>query len=147
VFYRWQREFFENDIRLHIAIGHVTPKDMLVGRQSEIHAERDRKLEEVCQQRHLLRRQATRADADRRAAEQFPNTMGRCEDLLDASAGADDNPPASLPTLFFPASPQPDFIEKCSRSVEILVQTLEEHNAIQSRSPFRIWRSTPDRCA
>ncbi len=34
-----------NNVRLHSAIGFVTPQDMLAGRQQEIHAERDRKLE------------------------------------------------------------------------------------------------------
>jgi putative transposase len=34
-----------NYVRLHSAIGYVTPNDMLAGRQVEIHAERDRKLE------------------------------------------------------------------------------------------------------
>src|SRR5439155_4293155 len=37
-----------NTVRLHSAIGFVTPADMLAGRQKEIHAARDRKLEEVC---------------------------------------------------------------------------------------------------
>jgi putative transposase len=30
-----------NNVRLHSAIGYVTPKDMLAGRQQEIQAERD----------------------------------------------------------------------------------------------------------
>jgi putative transposase len=34
-----------NNVRFHSAIGYVTPKDMLAGRQVEIHTERDRKLE------------------------------------------------------------------------------------------------------
>jgi putative transposase len=34
-----------NTVRLHSAIGYVTPHDMLAGRQAEIHAARDRKLE------------------------------------------------------------------------------------------------------
>ena len=34
-----------NTVRLHSAIGYVTPKDKLEGRESEIFAERDRKLE------------------------------------------------------------------------------------------------------
>ena len=34
-----------NNIRLNSAIGYITPKDMLAGRQQEIHADRDRKLE------------------------------------------------------------------------------------------------------
>ena len=33
-----------NTVRLHSAIGFVTPADMLAGRQKEIHAARDRKL-------------------------------------------------------------------------------------------------------
>src|SRR3989442_7756479 len=44
-----------NTARLHSAIGYVTPHDMLVGRQAEIHAARDRKLEEARHQRQLRR--------------------------------------------------------------------------------------------
>ena len=47
-----------NTVRLHSAIGFVTPADMLAGRQSEIHAARDRKLEQAREQRQLRRRQA-----------------------------------------------------------------------------------------
>ena len=32
-----------NTVRLHSAIGFITPADMLAGRQAEIHAARDRK--------------------------------------------------------------------------------------------------------
>ena len=48
-----------NTVRLHSAIGYVTPHDMLQGRQAEIHAARDRKLEHARLQRQLLRRQAS----------------------------------------------------------------------------------------
>ena len=34
-----------NTVRLHSAIGYVTPQDRLAGRQAEIHAARDHKLE------------------------------------------------------------------------------------------------------
>jgi putative transposase len=34
-----------NTVRLHSAIGHVTPHDVLAGRQAEIHATRNRRLE------------------------------------------------------------------------------------------------------
>jgi hypothetical protein len=44
-----------NTVRLHSAIGYVTPQDMLAGRQAEIHAARDRKLEEARHQRQLRR--------------------------------------------------------------------------------------------
>ena len=47
-----------NTVRLHSAIGFVTPADMLAGRQNEIHAARDHKLEQARQQRQLRRRQA-----------------------------------------------------------------------------------------
>ena len=46
-----------NNIRLNSAIGYVTPKDMLLGRQAEIHAERDRKLDEARRLRQLRRQQ------------------------------------------------------------------------------------------
>ena len=49
-----------NKVRLNSAIGYITPKDMLTGRQQEIHAERDRKLEAAQKQRQLRRQQAAR---------------------------------------------------------------------------------------
>jgi len=47
-----------NTVRLHSAIGFTTPADMLAGRQAEIHAARDRKLEEARQQRQKRRQKA-----------------------------------------------------------------------------------------
>ena len=47
-----------NTVRLHSAIGYVTPQDMLAGRQAEIHAARDRKLDQARQQRQLRRQPA-----------------------------------------------------------------------------------------
>jgi hypothetical protein len=47
-----------NTARLHSAIGFVTPADMLARRQKQIHAARDRKLEEARRQRQLRRQQA-----------------------------------------------------------------------------------------
>jgi hypothetical protein len=47
-----------NNVRSNSAIGYITPKDMLVGRQQEIHAERDHKLEAARQQRQSRCRQA-----------------------------------------------------------------------------------------
>src|SRR5262249_26335982 len=49
-----------NKVRLNSAIGYITPKDMLAGRQQEIHAERDRKLEVARKQRQIRRQQAVR---------------------------------------------------------------------------------------
>jgi len=46
-----------NTVRLHSAIGFVTPADMLAGRQRQICEARDRKLEEARHQRQLRRQQ------------------------------------------------------------------------------------------
>jgi len=47
-----------NNVRLNSATGYVTPRDVLAGRQQEIHAERDRKLEAARQQRQSRRKRA-----------------------------------------------------------------------------------------
>ena len=52
------RDVNYNTVRLHSAIGFVTPADMLAGRQKEILDARDRKLEEARRQRQLRRQQA-----------------------------------------------------------------------------------------
>jgi hypothetical protein len=44
-----------HNVRLNSAIGYITPKDMLAGRQQEIHADRDRKLEAARKQRWIRR--------------------------------------------------------------------------------------------
>jgi transposase InsO family protein len=44
-----------NTVRLHSAVGYVTPQDMLDGRQAQIHAERDRKLEAAREERRKKR--------------------------------------------------------------------------------------------
>ena len=56
---------YYNGVRLHSAIGYVTPADRLAGRQAEIHAARDRKLEQARQLRQLRRQQASAAAANR----------------------------------------------------------------------------------
>jgi transposase InsO family protein len=53
-----------NTVRLHSAIGFVTPADMLAGRQEEIHTARDHKLEAARQQRQIRRQQAASAKRD-----------------------------------------------------------------------------------
>jgi len=57
-----------NNVRLHSAIGYLTPKDRLEGRQKEIFAERDRKLAEAREHR----KQARQAEH-----EQLPSTANR----------------------------------------------------------------------
>jgi len=50
-----------NTVRLHSAIGYVTPADKLAGREQEIFAERDRKLEQARQHRKIRRQAAASA--------------------------------------------------------------------------------------
>ena len=57
-------------MRLHSAVGFVTPADMLAGRQAEIHAARDRKLEEARQERQ--KRRAAAADVTARGTMTLP---------------------------------------------------------------------------
>ena len=47
-----------NNVRLNSAIGYITPKDMPARRRQEIHAGRDRKLEEARKQRQIRRQKA-----------------------------------------------------------------------------------------
>lgn len=47
-----------NEVRLHSAIGYVTPKDKLEGREADIFAQRDRKLAEARERRRVARQQA-----------------------------------------------------------------------------------------
>lgn len=55
-----------NTVRLHSAIGYVTPADMLTGRQQLIHDSRDRKLEAARARREEQRLRAREAAADGR---------------------------------------------------------------------------------
>ncbi|HEV2423692.1 MAG TPA: integrase core domain-containing protein [Terriglobia bacterium] len=70
-----------NRVRLHSAIGYVTPQAKLEGREPQIFAERDRKLEEARRQRQLHRQQA-------RAAESTPAHEGICLPPLAAGEGS-----------------------------------------------------------
>lgn len=47
---------YYNNLRLHSAIGYVTPRDMMAGRAPEIQAERELKLEEAREQGKLANR-------------------------------------------------------------------------------------------
>ena len=47
-----------NGVRLHSAIGYITPDDFLAGKAKEIWAERDRRLEAARERRRQLRKEA-----------------------------------------------------------------------------------------
>ncbi len=48
----------DNQVRLHSAIGYLTPADKLAGREAEIFAARDRKLAEARERRKTRRETA-----------------------------------------------------------------------------------------
>jgi hypothetical protein len=62
-----------NTRRLHSALGYVTPADKMAGREPEIFAARDRKLEAARQQRQVKRQAAKAALV---LAEEKPQTSG-----------------------------------------------------------------------
>ena len=66
-----------NNVRLNSATGYITPKDMLAGRQQEIHAERDRKLEAARKQRQV-RRHRVGCDGAGRRVQPHCSAKGNC---------------------------------------------------------------------
>lgn len=58
-----------NELRLHSALGYITPQDKLLGREQTIFAERDRKLEAAREQRRLERAQQRAQQGAQQGAE------------------------------------------------------------------------------
>jgi putative transposase len=89
-----------NTVRLHSAIGYVTPLDKLLGREAAIFAERDRKLAEA-RARRAACRQAARALADSAGAPTTTSTWAedRAPVGTDPSAdpGAKTEPGGTMP--------------------------------------------------
>jgi hypothetical protein len=77
-----------NHVRLHSAIGYVTPADKLAGREAEIFAQRDRKLEAARERRRQTRQLAsTGADAlQQRTTWAEDKAMQRCNPSADPGA-------------------------------------------------------------
>jgi hypothetical protein len=76
-----------NSVRLHSAIGYVTPADKLLGLEAVIHAERDRKLEEARQRRQQMRQVARDQGDPSRHAELSPSgTRGGPHGPLEITA-------------------------------------------------------------
>jgi hypothetical protein len=73
-----------NNVRLNSAVGYVTPKEMLAGRRGEIHAERDRKLEEARKQRQIRRQQACvkNEEAQPPGSAEAPDQFGSLPEVL-----------------------------------------------------------------
>jgi len=65
-----------NEVRLHSAIGYVSPADKLAGRERVIFAERDRKLD-AARERRKTARAASRADAPIDPGQPIARPVGR----------------------------------------------------------------------
>jgi Integrase core domain/CHC2 zinc finger len=87
-----------NEVRLHSAIGYVTPKDRLLGNDPAIHAQRDRKLAEARERRKAMRQTRHEQMEDRTdpsrpaidfAAVRAAITMAQVLALLGFSARSD----------------------------------------------------------
>jgi transposase InsO family protein len=97
-----------NQVRLHSAIGYITPQDKLLGREQEIFDERDRKLE-AARQHRAQRRQAWRESLQEvRSQALCYNKDAWAEDraLLGSNPSADSGPEAKHEV----ASPPPHFL-------------------------------------
>ena len=68
-----------NSVRLHSAIGYVTPKDKLEGRAEAILAERERKLQAARGRRAKMRRSSTQTGLTSRREETIIRTVGETE--------------------------------------------------------------------
>lgn len=78
-----------NDVRLHSALGYVTPADKLAGLEDVIFAERDRKLEEARQRRRAIQPTATRPFATGEEASQGVQRGGNEHPLQEPAPAAD----------------------------------------------------------
>ena len=88
-------EFVEhyNTVRLHSALGYVTPKDRLEGRHLEIYSQRDRKLEAARQQRQA-KRQAAFAGSQTKSDLTTTGVVGKVIASSETEAGSAEEQPA-----------------------------------------------------
>jgi transposase InsO family protein len=93
-----------NEVRLHSAIGYLTPKDKLEGRAEAIFADRDRKLAEARARRAELRRHPDLA-ADAGPTTTTPN---RAEDRAPVGTDPSADPGANTDPGRHDAAPLPD---------------------------------------
>jgi len=76
-----------NTVRLHSAIGYITPKDKLEGRAEAVLAERERKLQEARERRARMRRSSTEKALTRRREGTIIRMVGETEAVPQARDG------------------------------------------------------------
>ena len=89
-----------NQVRLHSALAYITPHDKLHGREQEIFAERDRKLEEARERRRRNRAQQAAADSC-----YTKDTWAEDRAMLGSNPSAVPGPEAKLGGLAPPSFP------------------------------------------
>ena len=89
-----------NEVRLHSAIGYITPHDMLAGRQKEIHEARDAKLEEAREKRAQARAKQREEYRSRRSVEKPTTPNGSySEDIRSEDRALLGSTPSAEPVL------------------------------------------------
>ena len=99
-----------NDVRLHSAIGYLTPLDKLLGREKEIFAARDRKLEEARERRRQNRARQTADDACYTS-----DTWTEDRALLGSNPSADPGPEARMGGTMPPHLPPISLLAPCDK--------------------------------
>lgn len=88
-----------NEVRLHSAIGYVTPRDMLEGRQAAIHAERDRKVAEARERRAAIRAEQAAARRNGQTASYTESSRPEDRALLGSTPSAESMPMTEAPVV------------------------------------------------
>lgn len=98
-----------NEVRLHGALGYITPKDQLEGRADLIHAARDRKLAVAQQRRADIRRMTTTSSAQRPDASMiFPPNHPSPQPADDLGGKSCDHPLTPNATITLAPFTTPD---------------------------------------
>jgi transposase InsO family protein len=108
---KYVREY--NETRLHAALGYVTPKDKLLGREQEIFDVRDRKLQEARERRAENRRRQNLADEC-----YTENAWAEDRATVGTDPSADPGPeakPGGPCTAPLPHSPRPSLLAQCAK--------------------------------
>ena len=102
---------YYNDVRLHSAIGYVTPKDKLEGRAEAILAERERKLQAARERRATMRRSSVNNCLTSRREEARIRTVGETDAGNAGERPARDSRPGRRMTVEGESSDSPALIQ------------------------------------
>ncbi len=106
-----------NEVRLHSALGYVTPATKLAGREEELFALRDAKLEAARQRRQQLRAETVRHAQQERNQSKCYTEKAWPEDraLLGSNPSAESGPETKIEAAHA-LPPSSSFLEECIKS-------------------------------